>query len=153
MQSIRGLELPIVPARVLSHAIGPLIDAPLHLFFIFSIIEHRVSDGSHYHCQRESNDWNGHRVKMLVMYYPNIILVTKQGRADDLLNYGVAVWVMTFSTIPSFLLMICCRQCVSSRRTKAVPNRIDETHIFQQRLSKFHIVNYAVTRLTLVEVI
>jgi hypothetical protein len=40
---------------------------------------------------------------MLMMHYSYIILVAKKSRIDSLLYYRVAVWIMTLSTIPSFL--------------------------------------------------
>ena len=58
----------------------------------------------HYQCQDKSNDWDGHRGKMLVMHYSHIVLVTKQCRVDSFLDNGVTIWIMTSSTTPSFLL-------------------------------------------------
>ena len=40
---------------------------------------------------------------MLVMHYPHVTLVAEQSRIDGLLNNGVAIWTVTFSTLPSFL--------------------------------------------------
>lgn len=40
---------------------------------------------------------------MLVMHYPHVTLVTEQRRIDGLLNDGVAVWIVTFSALPSLL--------------------------------------------------
>jgi len=74
-----------------------------HNTFIISINKYEVGEGEHYQCQRESNDGNRHRRKMLVMHYSHVILVTEQSCIDGLLDAGVAVWIVTLPTHPGFL--------------------------------------------------
>jgi hypothetical protein len=40
---------------------------------------------------------------MLVVHDSHVILIAKKSSIDSLLNYRVAVRIMTFSAIPSFL--------------------------------------------------
>ena len=87
-----------------------------------------------------------------MMHDPYIIFVAKQSSIDGLLDYGVAIWIMTFSAIPSFLSNG-MRSVFFGPTIGALPNRIDEIHIFYQCLSKFNIGTYAVRCLTCVEVI
>jgi len=92
-----------------------------HNIFIFSTTEHGVGDDGHYRlgCQREDNDRNRHRRKMLVIDDSDVTLVTKQSRIDGGLDEGVAVWIMTFPTLPSFLWTEWV-QCPSGRKVSCV---------------------------------
>jgi hypothetical protein len=94
-------------------------------------IKHLIGESSRYHCEHESDDWNGHRGEVLVIHNSHIVLGTKQCHINSLLDDRMAVWTMTFPAIPSLLLAKWGQCPLSRRETEAGPNRIDEIHISQ----------------------
>ena len=149
MRSVNGpgFTLILIPARVLSLPFRPLFNAALYLLKNISSylapIRHIVGKSYNYHCENNSDDWNGHRGEMLNMYNSYIILGTKQCLIDSLLDDQMSVWAITFPIIiiPGFLLSI-WGECPSRGATETMANRIDEIHIPQQHLSKLDIRSY-----------
>lgn len=84
-----------------------------------------------------------------MMFDSDIILVTKQRLINSILYDRMAVWILTFG-----ILLVKWGQCPMIQcATETVPNRIDEIHISQQRLSKLDIRTYTIRRFACAEVI
>jgi hypothetical protein len=107
MRGVRGLYFLVAPASVFSLSIRPLVNATLYLLTkksSYSVpIKHAVGESCHYHCENKSDDRNGHRGEVLMIHNSHIVLVTKQRHINSLLDDWVAVWTMTFPTIPGLL--------------------------------------------------
>ena len=101
-----------------------------------------------YHHERESNNWNGHRGKVFVVYHTNIILVTEPSSVNCSLDDGVVVWV---TASPRFLVVRLSHRRLRTRLTQA--NRVNEIHLPQQALSASGVIAYASVSLTRLEAI
>ena len=110
-------------------------------------------DMINFNVTREGNDRNQHRRKFLLMHYSCVTHVTEQSRINGLLDDGVAVRIVTFSTLPSFLWME-WGQCPSGRKASCVGQESqDKRNSDLQMFHEFGIGTYTVKRWTRVEVI
>ena len=101
-----------------------------------------------YHHERESNNRNGHRGKVFVVYHTNIILVTEPSSVNCSLDDGVVVWV---TASPRFLMVRLSHRRLTTRMTQA--NRVNKIHLPQQALSASGVIAYASVGLARLEAI
>ena len=108
MRGEHGLNFLLIPVRVASLPIRPFLNAPLYLSIEGSSDsaprKYVIGESCHYHCEYESDDWNGHWGESLMMDNSHVTLVTEQRHINSLLDDRMSVRIMTCPTLPGLLL-------------------------------------------------